>query len=1070
MRLCLSIISFAKSIRQRIAVSFQTIINNYLYNIRKTQTEPNTSVELSLHRHLIDLLEETATFLDHDLIIIHEPQKISDIGKPDFIAQDGLLPVGYVEAEAFGTDLDTLTGHAKTQNERFIKNLDNFILTNFVEFHLYTDSVIRAKAQFFNRGKNEWIQDTLSTTNAIETLLDRFFSARPMSLTTPEALAKYLSRRTRELQTQIESVLRDQQSEIYSMFKAFQKLLLSTLTPDDFADMYAQTLTYGLFAARCSLPNGTNFSRQTAHEILPRSNPFLRRLFRQFVSPDFDKNIDSNITWILDDIVNLLRNVPTKMLRTAFDAQTHLEDPTIHFYETFLNEYDAERRVNRGVYYTRSPIISYIVRSVDILLKTKLEKVDGLADNAALVLDPATGTGGFLLETLRHIHQYVTDTYGSGYWQQYVNGKLVERLSGFEILMASYTIAHLKLSLFLQDQGWNPTDTERLGIYLTNTLEEAQEKETIPFAGFIAEETNEAVSIKRDKPILAIIGNPPWPRKSANPSRHQKNKLTFIGNLIEDYKQIDGKRFDDNFQPLQADYVKFIRWAQWRIEKNGEGVIGYVVRDSFLDGPSFRGMRQSLLNSFSAIYLYNLHGNPYSKEFVPAGKKDENVFKILQGVSILLCVKERDNSIPAKVYYADLYGDRTEKYQTLLNTDIQSTAWTELHPISPFYFFVPQHIKQEREKEYKDGWAISEIFSEGLTGLFTGKDELTIQRTPELVHEIINDFVFLSETAIRQKHKLGAKDKKDWTVNAAQTDLKKLSTNEHQDIPICYRPFDTQFTCYTGKSSGFHNRPRYQIMRHFLVGDNIALCVCKTVTRSVWQHALITNQITEKNYVSNGRSESGYVFPLYLYPDADGLNLSTERYLNLKPEFLRALSEKLALPQSGQLGMPEGISPENILAYIYAVLYSPSYREHYYESLKYGFPRIPLPIDLEHFRRMSTFGQRLIDMHLLKNVPGPPQHQFEGEGDGSVSAPDYQAGHIWINPTQYFANVPEAVWEFEIGAYQVCKKWLEIRDNTPLSYPEIKQYQQILVAVAETINIMEELEVESDRQPPKDFG
>ena len=305
------------------------------------------------------------------------------------------------------------------------------------------------------------------------------------------------------------------------MFKAFQKLLLSTLTPDDFADMYAQTLTYGLFAARCSLPNGTNFSRQTADEILPRSNPFLRRLFHQVVSPD----LDSNVTWILDDIVDLLRNVPTEMLRTAFDAQTHIEDPTIHFYETFLKEYDAERRVNRGVYYTRPPIISYIVRSVDILLKTKLGKVDGLADDTALILDPATGTGGFLLETLTHIYRYITDTYGSGYWQQYVNGKLVKRLSGFEILVASYTIAHLKLSLFLQDHGWNPTNIERLCVYLTNTLEEAREMETIPFAGFITEEANAAAKVKRDTPILAIIGNPPWPRKSANPSRRKSGRV-----------------------------------------------------------------------------------------------------------------------------------------------------------------------------------------------------------------------------------------------------------------------------------------------------------------------------------------------------------------------------------------------------------------------------------------------------------------------------------------------------------------------------------------------------------------
>ena len=1040
-------------------MSFQTIIDRYLRNIHKIQANPHATPELSLHGYIEDFLEETAAFLGHNITIIHEPRKL-DVGKPDFIVQDGLLPVGYVEAEAFGTDLDALTGHAKTQNERFVKNLDNFILTNFVEFRLYTNNVIQAKVRLSNIAEGGRTQETATTVNALETLLDRFFGARPMSLTTPEMLAKYLARRTRELQIQISLTLTDEHSDNYSMFKAFQKLLLAMLTPDDFADMYAQTLAYGLFTARCLLPNGTNFSRHTAVETLPRSNPFLQGLFHQVASP----NLDRNVTWILDDIVKLLKNVPTEMLRTAFDAQTHIEDPVIHFYETFLKEYDAERRVSRGVYYTPPPIISYIVRSVDALLKTKLGKTDGLADDTALVLDPATGTGGFLLAAFTHIHQYVTDTYGSGYWHQYVNGELVNRLAGFEILVASYTIAHLKLSLFLQDQGWNLTDAERLCIYLTNTLEEAQEKETIPFAGFIAEEANAAVSVKRDKPILAIIGNPPWPRKSANPSRRKGNKLTFIGGLIEDYKRVDGKRFNkkENTQPLQADYVKFIRWAQWRIEKNGEGVIGYVVRDSFLDGEVFRGMRQSLINSFNTIYLLNLHGNPFAKEAVPDGEKDENVFKIRQGVSILLCVKERDNSTPAKVYYADMWGTSSKKYQMLLDTDVQNTKWVKLQPKSPRYLFVPRQIEQKREKEYKKGWAISDIFSQGLTGLFTGQDKLAIQRTSELVCNIVNDFVSLSETEIRQKHKLDEKDKKDWTVKAAQSDLKNLSTTEHRITPICYRPFDTQFTCYTGKSSGFHNRPRPDIMRHLLAGDNLALCVCKTVTRSVWQHALITNQITEKNYVSNGRSESGYVFPLYLYPDANGLNLSSEPYPNLKPEFLKALSEKLTLSQTKQFGMPEGISPENILAYIYAVLYSSAYRDQYCGFLKYEFPCIPLPIDLEHFRRLSTLGQRLIDIHLLKNIPEPPRHRFEGEGDASISNLDYQGGHIWINPSQCFIDVPEAVWEFEIGAYQVCEKWLKERDGTTLSDVEIRQYQQILVAVSETIDIMADLDVESD--------
>ena len=350
-------------------MSFQTIINRYLRNIHTAQAELQTTPELSLHTYLKDFLAETAAFLGHDITIIHEPRKL-DIGRPDFIAQDGLLPVGYVEAEAFNTDLDKLTGHAKTQNNRFIENLDNFILTNFVEFRLYTDGTLRARTCLSDSRSEPQRPSVTENSEKLKTLLDRFLSAHSMHLATPEALAKYLARRTRELQIQIATTLTDEQSDIYGMFKAFQELLLATLTPDDFADMYAQTLAYGLFAARCTLPNATNFSRFTTYTALPQSNPFLRRLFYFIASPE----LDNNLAWILDDIIKLLRNVPTEMLRTAFDAQTHIADPVIHFYETFLAEYDAKRRVDRGVYYTPPQVISYIVRSVDTLLKTKLGK------------------------------------------------------------------------------------------------------------------------------------------------------------------------------------------------------------------------------------------------------------------------------------------------------------------------------------------------------------------------------------------------------------------------------------------------------------------------------------------------------------------------------------------------------------------------------------------------------------------------------------------------------------------------------------------------------------------------
>ena len=1019
-------------------MNFQTHCDRYLQQINQTRTTAEATPELSLFPHLQAFLEEVSTdcFGRDSITFTQEPRRLDEIGRPDFIAMDGLLPIGYIEAERYGRDLNGLTGHAREQNERFINNLDNFILTNFIDFQLWRDGQLREQARIADG------------TESLETLLERFLNAGHIQITSPETLARYLARRTRELQTQISTTLTDENSEIYGMFSAFKELLISTLTPADFADMYAQTLAYGLFAARCTLPNATNFSRHTAVDALPRSNPFLVQLFHHVASP----TLETNVTYILDDIATLLRNVPTEMLRTAFVARNRLEDPVIHFYETFLAQYNPQRRVDRGVYYTPPQVISYIVRSVDSLLKTELNRSDGLADDNTLILDPATGTGGFLLTVLDHVQEYVAETYGTGEWTQYVNAQLVRRIFGFELLVAPYTIAHLKLSLFLQAQGWRAD--ERLGIYLTNTLEQPDEMQpSIPFAGFISDEANAALSVKRDEPLLVILGNPPYPRDSANPSRVGRN-LTFIGELIENYRQVDGEPLGErNSKTLQADYVKFIRWAQWRIDKNGEGVIGYIVNNSFLDGPMFRGMRKSLLDSFNTIYLLNLHGSNRRTEAVPTAQSDENVFDISQGVCVLLCVKKRDNPAAATIYYTDIWGSRKEKYNLLSETDVQSTKWCEPQPTSPYYLFVPQAA--DYSTEYEVGWKITDIFQTNSVGIATGRDKLTIHWTVEKLREVVSDFVSLTEIEVKQKHNL--KDSGDWNVPSAQIDILNHPDPEQHIQPIHYRPFDTRWTYYTGQSSGFHARPRHNIMRHLFV-DNLALCVCRVVKSPVWQHALITDQITDKSYISNRTSESTYVFPLYLYPNPEELGISTEPSLNLKPAFLAAFSEALGLSQTAPFNLPKGVSPEAILAYIYAVLYSPTYRERYYEFLKYDFPRIPLPENIDQFRTLAALGQRLMDSHLLKDVQIPVVHRFEGEGDGVVSKLRYADGKVWINSTQHFTDVSEAVWEYEIGAYQVCEKWLKDRKGEELGRAELQQYRAILMAVAETLAVMSEID------------
>ena len=1022
-------------------MNFQTHCNQYIQKINQTRSSPDATPELSLLPDLRTFLQEIADeyFDKPDIIFTLEPRNINQIGRPDIIAREGLLlTLGYIEAEKYGTDLNNLTGHAQKQNERFKENLDNFVLTNFVDFQLWRDGQLRATAQIGNENDN------------LETLLEGFLNPGPVQISSPEALAKYLARRTRELQTQIATTLTDEDSETYGMFTAFKETLLSTLTADDFADMYAQTLTYGLFAARCTLPNATNFSRHTAVGALPRSNPFLVQLFYHVASP----NLEQNVTYILDDIATLLQNVSTEMLQTAFSANNYLEDPVIHFYETFLKEYNPKLRFDRGVFYTPPQVISYIVRSVDALLKSELNRPDGLADDNTLILDPATGTGGFLLSVLDHIREYVTTNYGTGDWNRYINTQLVKRLFGFELLVAPYTIAHLKLSLFLQAQGWRAN--ERLGIYLTNALEQPDEMQPpLPFAAFISDEANAALAVKRDKPILAIIGNPPYSRHSANPSRDSKGELTFIGKLIEDYKKINGEPIDEaTSKALQDDYVKFIRWAQWRIDKNGEGITGYIVNFSFINGPTFRGMRKSLLESFNTIYILNLHGSARIQEKVPDGERDENVFDIIQGVCILLCVKEQDNPETAKVYYADIWGKSVDKYRILSETGVESTEWSDLQPTSPFYLFVPQSV--EFRTEYENGWSVNNIFIKSSIGIITARDSLTIHWTADKVRETVFDFVSLPVEEARERYNL-ARDSRDWQVHLAQADIRNHPDADQHIAPIHYRPFDTRWTYYTGQSRGFHCMPRPTNMPH-LLHENIALCTHRRLrSANTWQHVFIGDNIVDGNCLSlkDGPTQ---VFPLYLYPESEGFLGPSEPDLNFKPAFLTALSESLGLPQTAPFGLPEDVTPEEILGYIYAVLNSPTYRERYYEFLKYDFPRIPLPEDIDSFFALAESGQELIDLHLLKDRNIPHRHRFEGEGDSVVSKPRYEDGKVWINDTQYFTEVPAEVWEYEIGAYQVCEKWLKDRKGEALSHAEIRLYPMILVAITETLRVTKAIE------------
>ena len=1050
-------------------VTFQQICIDYLTELRNLRSSTLATNELSLRPALDKFLKRAAEIFGLPVLFVGEPKMI-EAGRPDFTAISNDMPIGYIEAEAYGVDLDNLTGQAKEQNNRFRTNLDNFLLTNYLEFRLYVGGELADSAKLSAPPDKGAVKIFYEYANALETLFERFLSGELPPISLPRDLAIHLARRTRQMRNEVLEALVEQMPEdgdLHGAYQAFKEALLPDLSEDQFADMYAQTIAYGLFAARCAARLENRFSRQSAADLVPKTNPFLRKLFQRIAAHD----LDERLAWIADDIARLLEQTAIEEILADFGKRTAKEDPVVHFYETFLAAYDRKLREVRGVYYTPEPVVFYIVRSIDHLLKTRFNKPMGLADENTLVLDPATGTGSFLFAVVSLVRATISQTIGAGAWSDYVDKHLLPRLFGFEFLVAPYTVAHLKLGLLLEESDYDFSSQQRLGIYLTNTLEESPKQLELPMSRFISEEANAATAIKLERPILVVLGNPPYSGHSANRSRDEEGNLTFIGELIEDYKKVDGKPLGErNPKWLQDDYVKFIRFAQWRIERTGEGVIGYITNHGYLDNPTFRGMRRSLMQTFNEIYVYNLHGNVKKKEKTPDGGKDENVFDIQQGVAILLCVKhpkchsersEESQQIKessAQVYHADLWGLREGKYKILAETDVSETQWTELQPSSPFYLFVPQDT--ELLAEYEQGWKVTEIFGENgnpAPGIVTTHDQFAIAFTlDEIVANVKTLLSTITETEARQHFRLCSQ--KQWNYVRAKQDLVD-GTWKTQIVPILYRPFDIRWTVYN-RHVAVHRRER--VMRHMLAGENLGLSTTRSIEIGQFEHLFCTKRIITHHTVSI--KEVNYLLPLYLYPDHNELDFDTDRRPNLIPAFLKALAEKLNLPQTEPHGLPEGITPEDIFHYAYAVFHSSTYRERYSEFLKIDFPRLLLTSDLELFRDLATFGKELVALHLLDiqttpvlNIPTSP---FPVAGSNKVERVRYvdTRQQVYINKAQYFDKVPSEVWDFRVGGYQVCDKWLKDRKGRILTVDDIKHYQRIVVALSETIRLMDAIE------------
>lgn len=1059
----------------------------YIQTLRVNISQGNATEHT--HRSALQaLVEANAGFS-----AINEPRRI-DCGAPDFAivkSGDNSLSIAYIETKDVDANLDNVENDE--QLKRYRAGLSNLILTNYTEFRWYVDGELRGSAVLANidgNGRPSIIADGIYDTGV---LLGNFLSRSPESVGDSVELARRMARLTHIVRDAVRAGFEQGlvSSDVQDLYLASQECLVPDLSADAFADMFAQTLAYGLFAARVNHP-ARDFSRHTAAHFIPPTNPFIRRIFGMVAGPSLD---DEPFVSFVDDLTQLLGNADMSAILADFGKRTIRQDPIMNFYETFLAAYDPDLRERRGVYYTPEPVIGYIVRSVDHLLRERLGCAEGLADYAmtnyrcddgagnvktgeahrVLVLDPACGTGSFLYAVIDHIRERYHDAGLGGMWAGYVKEHLLPRLFGFELLMAPYAMGHLKLGMQLaardlpdeQQAGWayEFDSNERLRVYLTNSLEQTDRQTPVMFGPLrvITEEANAAAEVKRDLPIMVVLGNPPY-------SGHSSNKGEWISGLIDDYKRVDGQPLGErNTKWLQDDYVKFIRFGQWRIKQSGSGILAFITNHAYLNNPTFRGMRQQLLDTFTDIYLLDLHGNSRTRERAPDGGVDENVFDIQQGVAIAIFVKAPDRQGPAAVHHADLWGTRDAKYAALSELEMSNTDWEELRPAPPDYRFKPWD--NELEAQYLQWPKISDVIPIHSAGIVTARDSLTIRWSRDEVMTIVRDFAGIPPETARDKYNLGG-DVQDWKVRLAQDDLNAAGVNDELAVPILYRPYDTRYTYYTGKTRGFICRPRPEVMRHLLADGNLALITTRQTTDQ-WG-ALATQYIC--GHKTCAAQDINTAFPLYIYPAeqeiATGLYDADYREPNLAPDFTAAMESGLGLrfTADGPGDLQATFGPEDVFHYIYAVFHSPAYRERYDQFLRADFPRVPFPRDAAQFRTLAGLGQRLTNTHLLRSPElAASTVAFPVAGDSAIARgyPKYTEpnpaggvaqGRVNINRRQYFEGIAPEVWQFRIGGYQPMDKWLKDRRGRVLSFDDIDHYRRMAAAIGETINLMERVD------------
>ena len=1047
-----------------------------------------------------------ATLLDAlapGLKAVNEPKR-TDCGAPDFVVQnkDG-VGVFFVEAKCIGDDdLDgkKRSGH-KEQFDRYKSALDTIIFTDYLDFRLYCHGhpvdPVRI-ADWDGAGKVKGKPENYAA--LIDLVAEKAAKAKPQQIDSAKRLAELMAAKARMLQTAAFNYIKplaeawDREEDdrpnpldyqLLDMLLDLREVLMPDVGAEEFSDIFAQTLTYGMFAARLNDPTPEDFTREEALRLIPKTNPFLKKLFQYVAS-----NLEDELVWIVDGLADLFRSVNVANLMR--DYRRTGADPMIHFYEDFLAAYDAGLRKDRGVWYTPIQVVKFIVGAADWALRKHFDLKDGLADKSKTeieveevaphgkrmvrkvkktvhrvqLLDPATGTGTFLAEAIRQIHAKFA--HNGGMWPGYVESDLLPRLNGFELLMASYTMAHIKVDMAIRETGVAPSGKERFRVFLTDSLSDWHKE--LPnglFASALAPEQQGADEVKRDIPVMVVIGNPPY-------SGISQNNGEWISKLVDDYKVEPGGKvkLQERKHWLNDDYVKFIRLAEHYVEKNGKGIVAYITPHGFLDNPTFRGMRWHLMQTFDEIWTLNLHGNSKKKEVAPDGGKDECVFNIMQGVAITLFVKKggvaatasakatavKKDAKDAKVYYADLWGKKKDKLAALDDATMETVKWQEVQPAEPMLFFAPRDTSAETE--YSHGFKIDELFLCNVMGIVTARDGFVVDMRKGDLLSRIYDFCSVSQSddVVRARY-FGTKksgkylpgDTRGWKLEVAR---KKIASNNHEQVvkTVNYRPFDTRYIYY---SPDMVDWGRERLMSHFLKGDNIGLCCIRICSRDDDLPVFVTDKITDKTILSS--KDNANVFPLYLYEENMG---KVEKRANLDKDIVAKIAEILN-PVNPVNPVKETPSPEDIFDYIYGVLHSPAYRAKFKEFLKVDFPRIPYPKDAAEFARFRDAGRELRATHLMKDAePALAETRacFPVAGDNTVDKVEWDNGRVYINATQYFDNVPTEAWEQQIGGYRPAEKWLKDRKGRVLTQDDLNHYQRIILALAKTRAIMDSLQ------------